>query len=78
MMHKLAPYLDSGFPRQAPIVVDIIGSRALAYIVHKIEPGVFGAGAISEDLIELPRAADEIMGFLFSGNMSALLRVEER
>ncbi|KAF9912290.1 hypothetical protein EC991_000182 [Linnemannia zychae] len=76
MMNKLAPYLDSGFPRQAPIVVDIIGSRALAYIVHKIEPGVFGAGAISEDLIELPRAADEIKGLLFNGSMWALLRVE--
>ncbi|KAG0361418.1 hypothetical protein BGX24_005345, partial [Mortierella sp. AD032] len=52
MMNKLAPYLDSGLPRPAPIVVDIIGSRALAYIVHKIEPGVFGAGAISEGVVE--------------------------
>ncbi|KAF9576069.1 hypothetical protein EC968_000136 [Mortierella alpina] len=48
----------------------------LAPYLDPIEPGVFGAGVISEDLIELPRAADEIMGFLFSGSMSALLRVE--
>ncbi|KAG0302596.1 hypothetical protein BGZ98_007372 [Dissophora globulifera] len=75
VMNKLAPYLDSEFPRPAPIVLDIIGLRALAYIVQKIEPGVFGAGTVSEDLIELPRAADEVVDFLCNGSMSALLRV---
>ncbi|KAF9286854.1 hypothetical protein BGZ68_002513 [Mortierella alpina] len=77
MMNKLAPYLDSRFPCPAPIVLDIIGSRALAYLVRKIEPGVFGVGAISEEMIELPRAADEITRFLYNGSMSALLKVEQ-
>ncbi|KAF9930193.1 hypothetical protein FBU30_000793 [Linnemannia zychae] len=74
--NEQAPYLDSGFPRPEPIVLDIIGSRALAYITHKIEPGIFVAGSVSEKLIELPKAVDEVMDFLFNGSMSALLRVE--
>ncbi|KAF9438486.1 hypothetical protein BGZ76_007468 [Entomortierella beljakovae] len=58
VMDKLEQSLDMSFPRPAPIVLDIIGSRALAYIVRKIEPGFFGA-----------RSAEEIIDFLNNGNL---------
>ncbi|KAF9932663.1 hypothetical protein FBU30_007660 [Linnemannia zychae] len=51
VMNRLAPYLEPGFPSSEPIVLDIIGSRALAYIVKTIEPSVFGEGTVSEGLI---------------------------
>ncbi|KAG9072215.1 hypothetical protein KI688_006439 [Linnemannia hyalina] len=70
-MNKLAQYLDSSFPRPAPIILDIIGSRALAYMVTKVEP------AVTEDMIKLPKSADGIDNFLEGGSLSALLRVAD-
>ncbi|KAF9167382.1 hypothetical protein BGX21_011480 [Mortierella sp. AD011] len=73
-MKSLMPYLDCGFPRPSPMVLDIVGSRALVYTVKKIESGVFGASLVGKGMIEIPMHADDIAQFLDSGSMSALIR----
>ncbi|KAF9277990.1 hypothetical protein BGZ68_008850 [Mortierella alpina] len=75
IMNKLSGYMGREFPRPSPWVLDIVGPRALVYTVRKIEPGVFGAGAVGDKMIELPTNASEIAGFLDGGSMSALLRI---
>jgi hypothetical protein len=75
IMNKQSDYMGRSFPRPSPIILDITGSRALVYTVRKIEPGIFGAGAVGDKLIKLPRNIEEIPRFLDGGNMSALLRV---
>ncbi|KAF8960101.1 hypothetical protein BGZ52_012693, partial [Haplosporangium bisporale] len=51
---------------------------ALAYTVQKVEKDVFGAAAVGETLIELPRFEEDIPEFLDSGSLSALLRIGDR
>lgn len=75
IMNKLSGYMGREFPRPSPWVLDIVGPRALVYTVRKIEPGVFGAGAVGDKMIELPTNASEIAGFLEGGSMSALLLI---
>ncbi|KAG0348212.1 hypothetical protein BG004_005689 [Podila humilis] len=75
IMNKLSQYMEWDFPRPSPMVLDIVGSRALVYTVRKVQPEVFGAGAVGENLIELPMNTKEIAEFLDGGNMSALLRI---
>ncbi|KAF9931954.1 hypothetical protein FBU30_009249 [Linnemannia zychae] len=75
IMNNLSQYMERDFPRPSPMVLDIVGSRALVYTVRKIESGVFGAGAVGEKMIELPTNASEIAEFLDGGSMSALLRI---
>ncbi|KAF9171145.1 hypothetical protein BGX20_008058 [Mortierella sp. AD010] len=75
IMKSLMPYLDRSFPQPSPMVLDIVGPRALVYTVRKIESGVFGAGLIGERMIEIPMHADDIAQFLDGGSMSALIRV---
>ncbi|KAF9182370.1 hypothetical protein BGZ51_004804 [Haplosporangium sp. Z 767] len=77
LANALATYVDPSFPRASPVVLDIEGPQAFAYLVRKIEPGVFGAGAISEQSIVLPERATDIPHFLKSGCLSALLRMAE-
>ncbi|KAI7830546.1 hypothetical protein BC939DRAFT_286133 [Gamsiella multidivaricata] len=75
IMNKLSRYMERDFPRPSPMVLDIVGSRALVYTVRKIEPGIFGVGAVGEKMIELPKNTSEIAEFLDGGSMSALLRI---
>ncbi|KAI7824088.1 hypothetical protein BC939DRAFT_450509 [Gamsiella multidivaricata] len=70
-------YVDPTFPRRSPIILDIEGPRALAYMVRKVDTSVFGAGAVSPQAIALPTCAEDIIHFLDSGHLSALLRVGE-
>jgi len=65
--------MEKGFPRPSPLVLNLVGSRALVYTVKKIQLGVFGEGIVGEKMIALPMSADEIAGFLGGGGMSALL-----
>ncbi|KAF9185491.1 hypothetical protein BGZ50_003032 [Haplosporangium sp. Z 11] len=75
IMNKLSQYMERDFPRPSPMVLDIVGSRALVYVVRKIEPGIFGVGAVGEKMVELPKNTNEIAEFLDGGSMSALLRI---
>jgi len=75
VQNKLSRYLDPSFPRPSPIILDIVGPRALPYRVTKVEPGIFVAGAVAEDMIELPKTAEGVDDFLEGGSLSALLRV---
>ncbi|KAF9979392.1 hypothetical protein BGZ65_006648 [Modicella reniformis] len=75
IMNKLSPYLGTDFPRPSPMVLDIVGSRALVYMVSKIEPRIFGAAAVMNRMIELPTSPVTIADFLDGGHMSALLRI---
>ncbi|KAF9353466.1 hypothetical protein BGX26_008779, partial [Mortierella sp. AD094] len=73
--NSFAPYLDQAFPRQLPIVLDIVGTRALPYVVRKTEPNIFVAGAVSKKLIKVPQNAEDLVDFMDSGCLSALLRI---
>ncbi|KAG0261182.1 hypothetical protein BG011_001288 [Mortierella polycephala] len=77
LANALATYVDLSFPRASPVILDIEGPQALAYLVRKVEPGVFGAGAVSEQSIALPERAADIPHFLKSGCLSALLRIAD-
>ncbi|KAF9340665.1 hypothetical protein BGZ91_000778, partial [Linnemannia elongata] len=61
ILSKLLEYMEQDFPNPSPIVLDILDSRALVYTVRKIEPGVFGAGAVAEKLVVLPINTYEMM-----------------
>ncbi|KAF9213201.1 hypothetical protein BGZ59_005723 [Podila verticillata] len=77
-IHKqLQQYLDLEMST-TPVVLDICGPKALAYTVQKVEKDVFGAAAVGETLIELPRFEEDIPEFLDSGSLSALLRIGDR
>ncbi|KAF9431437.1 hypothetical protein BGZ76_000308 [Entomortierella beljakovae] len=78
ILRKLRKYQEMSYPSTSPIVLDIVGPRALIYSVRLLEPHIFGAGAIADELIELPRTVDEIGDFLTNGNISALLQVAEQ
>ncbi|KAF9089077.1 hypothetical protein BGX27_002567 [Mortierella sp. AM989] len=75
IMNTLTPYLNCSLPKPSPMILDIVGSRALVYTVRKIEPSVFAAGVIGRKMIDIPMHADEIAEFLDGGSMSALLRI---
>ncbi|ORZ04314.1 hypothetical protein BCR41DRAFT_199263 [Lobosporangium transversale] len=75
IMNNISQYMERTFPRPSPIILDIVGSKALAYTVRKFEPGAFGAGAVGDTMIQIPRHADEIPEFLDGGGLSALLRI---
>ncbi|GJJ75383.1 hypothetical protein EMPS_07741 [Entomortierella parvispora] len=44
-------------------------------MVRKMEAGIFGVGAVADQMVELPMNTDEIAGFLDGGSLTALLRV---
>lgn len=71
---QLQQYLDLEMAT-SPVVLDICGPKALAYTVQQVEKDVFGAAAVGETLIELPRFEEDIHEFLDSGSLSALLRI---
>lgn len=62
---KLLEYIEQDFPNPSPIVLDIFDSRALVYTVRKIEPGVFGVGAVAETLVVLPINTCEMVYLLY-------------
>ncbi|KAF9413829.1 hypothetical protein BGZ76_004976, partial [Entomortierella beljakovae] len=68
---------EDDFPPPSPIILDIEGLRALPYVVRKVEPGVFGAGAVTASRLTicLPYSEDDIEDFLEGGHLSALLRI---
>ncbi|KAG0243452.1 hypothetical protein B0O80DRAFT_499500 [Mortierella sp. GBAus27b] len=66
------------FPHPSPVILDIEGLRALPYVVRKMEPGVFGAGIVTEEerMICFPQTKEDIEEFLDGGHMSALLSIK--
>ncbi|KAG0331766.1 hypothetical protein BG000_010621 [Podila horticola] len=74
---QLQQYLDPELPT-SPVVLDIFGPKALAYTVRQVEKDVFGAAAVGDTLIELPRFEEDIHEFFDSGSLSALLRIGDR
>ena len=69
--------MNPAFPRRSPIILDIEGMWAVAYLVRRVESGVFDAGVISDQSIILPAYAADIQHFLESGYLSALLSIGE-
>jgi hypothetical protein len=65
-------------PHVGPIVLDIEGLKAPPYVLLKVKPGVFGAGAVTSpiSMICLPQTENDIEGFLEEGSLSALLSIK--
>ncbi|KAG9072169.1 hypothetical protein KI688_006393 [Linnemannia hyalina] len=57
------------YPLPSPLLLDIAGRTALPYKIHKINPDVFVAGAVTEKkgLICLPRTKEDMVDFLREG-----------
>ncbi|KAG9070447.1 hypothetical protein KI688_007983 [Linnemannia hyalina] len=78
IMNNLSQDMKRDFRRPSPMVLDIVGPRALVYTVQKIEPGIFGAGAVGEKLIELPMNANGIADFITPSLLVSLRKDTEK